>query len=100
MPPKERKKYTLCFYRDDGTVGDVINAPFMQIDFDTEEELFTQPWILNNLSDPEVVSFTLDMKRKPSVEIFFPKKHRRKASIARRRRRYHGRTKNVCQDDH
>lgn len=98
MPPKENKKYTLCFYRDDGTVGDVLDAPYMQIDFDTEEELFNYPWLVN-LSDSVEVSYTFDMKRKPSVELFFPKKHRHNASVARKRRRYHGRTKNVCQNN-
>lgn len=95
MPPKERKKYNICFLKDDGTLVGVLDVPDMEISFDTEEKLFNLPWF-GSFNDSMEASFTFDLKRKPSVEIFFPKKHRRKASIARRRRKYHGRTKNVC----
>jgi len=90
MPPKERKKYNLCFLKDDGTV--VLDVSDVEISFNTEEISFNFPF-LGYFNDSMYASFTFDLKRKPSVEILFPKKHRRKASIARRRRRYHGREK-------
>lgn len=96
MPPKEDKKYSLRIFNNNGNPDDVLDVPVAEINFDSEEELFNFPW-LSDFNDLVEVHFTIN--RKPSVEIFFPKKHRRNASIARRRRRYHGRTKNVCQNN-
>ncbi len=98
MPPKERNKYDICFFKKDGTLI-VLNVDVsdVEISSDTEEILFNLPWF--GYFNDSMASFTFNLKRKPSVEIFFPKKHRHNASIARRRRRYHGRTENVCQNN-
>lgn len=96
MPPKEEKKYSLRIFYNDGSSGDVLPVPVAEINFDSEEELFNFPW-LSDFNDLVEVHFTIN--RKPSVEILFPKKHRHNASVARKRRRYHGRTENVCQND-
>ena len=92
MPPKERKKYNICFLKDDGTLVGVLDVPDVEISFDTEEKLFNLPWF-GYFNDSMVATITFDLKRKLSVEMLFPKKHRHNASVARKRRRYHGRTK-------
>lgn len=109
MPPKERFDFKIVICQDEnGNTFDLATATPVfdgHIDFDPDGH----PMDIKS-NETETITLTINGKilRKAikrafgirKAEILFPKKHRRNASLSRRRRRYHGRTKNVCQDDH
>lgn len=91
MPPKEHSAYTVCFYNDH---GELVEAPQATIQFDeTEMDFDSLPWSGMN-GEMLVMSLSVKLKRKPSVEFFFSKKHRHNASVARKKRKHQKREKN------
>lgn len=105
MPPKEHYydfKIVIC-KDENGNTFDLATATPV---FEGELDCDVQP---TEMKLNETITITIKgrvlrkaIKRALGIrnaEVLFPKKHRHKASVARKRRRNHGRTENVCQDN-